>query len=95
MNKKYTIVTMARYRKGYKRAAKRGLNTDELDKVVRKLSYGEKLDAKYRDHILVGSYKGYHECHIQPDWLLIYKIQDDVLVLTLVDTGSHADLFNM
>ncbi len=90
---RYRIVTTACYRKGYKRAAKRGLNLEKLDEVVYRLSHGEKLGPKYRDHILVGSYKNYHECHIQPDWLLIYKIQDDVLVLTLVDTGSHSDLF--
>lgn len=75
--------------------AKRGLNLKLLDDVVYKLSHGEKLDKKYKDHILKGKFKGYHECHIQPDWLLIYKIQDDMLILTLVDTGFHADLFDM
>ena len=75
--------------------AKRGLDIKLLDNIVYKLSRGEKLDKKYKDHILKGKFKGFHECHIQPDWLLIYKIQDDILILTLVDTGSHADLFNM
>lgn len=72
--------------------AKRGLNVKELDDVVFKLSHGEKLDPKYKDHALKGKLKEYRECHINPDWLLIYGIQDDILVLTLVDTGSHADL---
>ena len=75
--------------------AKRGLNIKLLDNVVYKLSHGKNLDKKYNDHILKGELKGFHECHIQPDWLLIYKIQDDILILTLVDTGSHADLFDM
>ncbi|MBQ6629977.1 MAG: type II toxin-antitoxin system YafQ family toxin [Methanobrevibacter sp.] len=66
-----------------------------LDDIVYKLSCGEKLEKKYKDHILKGRFKGYHECHIQLNWLLIYKIQNDVLILTLVDTGSHADLFNV
>ena len=53
------------------------------------------LEEKYRDHELKGKYQGFRECHIQPDWLLIYLKENDVLTLTLVDTGSHADLFNM
>ena len=73
---------------------KRGLDVESLDNIVYKLSHGEKLDKKYKDHILKGKFKGYHECHVQPDWLLIYKIQDDILILTLVDTGSHSDLFD-
>lgn len=56
---------------------------------------GEKLASKHKDHILKGDFDGYRECHVESDWLLIYKIQDDVLILTLVDTGSHADLFRM
>ena len=53
------------------------------------------MEEKYRDHVLKGKYSGFRECHIQPDWLLIYLIEDDVLTLTLVDTGTHADLFQM
>ena len=49
---------------------------------------------KNKDHALLGKYKGYRECHIQPDWLLIYLIEDDILTLTLIDTGTHADLFD-
>lgn len=56
---------------------------------------GIPLEAKYRDHESQGKYKGFRECHIQPDWLLIYLANDDVLELTLVDTGAHSDLFNL
>ena len=91
---KYEVATTSQYRKSYKKIAKRGFNLEKLDAIVQKLSNGEKLDPKYKDHMLKGKYKDHHECHIQPDWLLIYKIQNDVLILTLVDTGSHSDLFN-
>ena len=72
---------------------KRGLDLTLLDDVVDDLRQGKALDEKYKDHILKGDYAGFHECHIKPDWLLIYLIEDDVLTLTLVDTGSHSDLF--
>ena len=91
----YRIHLATKYKKNYKKMAKRGLDMAILDNIVKKLSHGEKLDKKYKDHILKGEYKGYHECHIQPDWLLIYKIQNDILILTLVDTGPHSDLFDM
>ena len=72
---------------------KRGLNIRLLDDVVDKLRQGKKLDDKYQDHGLSGDYSGFRECHIRPDWLLVYLIDDDILVLTLVDTGSHSDIF--
>ncbi len=59
------------------------------------LQSGGELDKKYHDHELKGKYKNFRECHIQPDWLLIYLIENDILTLTLIDTGTHADLFNM
>ena len=68
---------------------KRGLDLTLLDYVVE----GNTLDEKYKDHILKGEYAGFHECHIRPDWLLIYLVEDDILTLTLVNTGSHSDLF--
>lgn len=68
-------------------SAKRGLDISLLENVVVKLKNQLPLDAKYKDHVL--------KCHIQPDWLLIYLIEDDILTLTLVDTGTHADLFDM
>lgn len=73
---------------------KRGLDLSLLDNVVDTLRQGKPLAEKYRDHSLTGNYKGFRECHIKPDWLLIYLIENDILTLTLVDTGSHVDLFN-
>lgn len=90
----YHLEYTSQFKKSYKKMAKRGLKKEELKIVVEKLRSGEKLEKKYRDHILRGRYKGFHECHIRPDWLLVYNIQEDVLILTLVDTGSHADLFD-
>ena len=74
---------------------KRGLDLSLLDNVVDLLRQGKQLESKYHDHELSGNYKGFRECHIKPDWLLIYLIENDILTLTLVDTGTHADLFNM
>ena len=74
-------------------AVKRNLNIDLLDDIIRALSRGEILPEKNRDHELTGDWVGYRECHIQSDWLLIYRIEDDVLVLTLSRTGTHSDLF--
>ena len=84
-----------RFKKGLRLAAKRGLDITLLEDIVVKLRLGIPLDSKHKDHSLKGIYKGYRECHIQPDWLLIYLIEDDILTLTLVDTGSHTDLFDM
>lgn len=92
---KYSLVLSGRFKKSFKLARKRGLNIDLLDAVVEKLLHGIPLEEKNKDHALGGNYKGYRECHIQPDWLLIYLIEDDILTLTLVDTGTHADLFKM
>ena len=83
----------SRFKKGLRLAVKRGLDISLLENVVEKLKAGIPLNAKYKDHPLSGNYKGYRECHIQPDWLLVYLIQEDILVLTLIDTGTHADLF--
>lgn len=74
---------------------KRGMDLTLLDEVVDKLRQGITLDEKYKDHVLKGEYAGFHECHIKPDWLLIYLIDNDILTLTLVDTGSHSDLFKL
>ena len=90
----YHIKFINAYKKNYKRAKKRGLNLKLLDDVVEALGQGHKLDAKYRDHALHGNGEGFRECHIQPDWLLIYLVENDVLTLTLVETGTHADIFD-
>lgn len=92
---KYELILTGKFKKSLKRAKKRGLNIKLLDDIVEKLLNAIPLDEKNKDHELKGSYKGFRECHIQPDWLLIYLLEDDVLVLTLVDTGTHSDLFNM
>ena len=84
----------SRFKKDYKRVIKRpGHKPELLTEVLRMLAAEEPLPAKYRDHALSGNYIGYRECHILPDWLLIYKIEDDTLTLVLTRTGSHSDLF--
>lgn len=88
------IVWTNQFKKDYKLAQKRHLDIDLLDNIIRTLSRGEPLPEKNRDHALTGDWIGHRECHIQPDWLLIYRIEDNVLVLTLARTGSHSDLFN-
>lgn len=87
------IVWTTQFKKDYKLALKRGLNIDLLDEIIRALSRGKTLPEKNKDHSLSGNWTGHRECHIQPDWLLIYRIDDDVLVLTLARTGTHSDLF--
>lgn len=90
---KYTVKPTAAFRKDYKRAKKRHLPIDKLKEVVAKLAMGEPLPEKNKDHALTGDWVGHRECHIQPDWLLIYRIEDNVLVLTLARTGTHSELF--
>ena len=90
---KYTVKYTTAFKKEYKRAIKRGLKIELLERVVELLSMGEKLPEKSKDHELGGDWVGHRECHILPDWLLIYRIEDDVLVLTLARTGTHSDLF--
>ena len=87
------IVWTVRFKKDYKLAMRRNLNIDLLDDIIRALSRGETLPEKNKDHELTGNWAGHRECHITPDWLLIYRIDDDVLVLTLARTGTHSDLF--
>ena len=85
----------SQFKKDYKLALKRGLKASKLEEVLEILIRGEALPEKYRDHQLVSSkhYQNVRECHIQPDWLLIYQIDDNRLILNLVRTGSHSDLF--
>ena len=89
----YTLKFTTAYKKSYKLMKKRGLDLSLLDEVVDVLHRGLTLDEKYHDHELTGSFNGFRECHIKPDWLLIYLIENDVLTLTLVDTGTHSDIF--
>ena len=90
---KYTIKHTTQFKKDYKLAKKRHLDTDLLKDIITKLANDETLPDKYRDHALSGNWIGHRECHINPDWLLIYRYEDDVLVLTLARTGTHSDLF--
>ena len=91
----YEVKFTNTYKKSYKLMKNRGLDISLLDKVVDMLRQGKKLDDRYRDHGLSGQFQGFRECHIKPDWLLVYLIEDDVLTLTLVDTGTHADIFRI
>ena len=90
---KYEIRFSGQFRKDIKLAKKQGKDVEKLFDVVALLAEGAPLPAKYRDHPLTGNYVGCRECHIEPDWLLIYEVFDDVLVLLLARVGSHSDLF--
>lgn len=90
---KYKIVQTTTFKKDLKTVMKRGYNLDLLGVVVDTLAEGIPLPEKYKDHNLIGNYKGCRECHITPDWLLIYEISDNELFLYLTRTGTHSDLF--
>lgn len=90
---KYKIKFTTSFKKDLKLAKKQGKDIDKLFELVEKIAKDERLDEKFRDHSLAGNYKGTRECHIEPDFLLIYEKFEDVLVLSLVRTGSHSDLF--
>lgn len=89
-----TIESTKKFRRDLRRIIKQGLDITILDEVVEKLAREEKLDAKYKDHAMKGNWAGFRECHIAPDWLLVYKIKDKELILTLARTGSHSDLLS-
>ena len=89
----YKIRPSSRFQKDVKRLKKRGYDISLLVQVLEVLSKGEELPAKNRDHSLSGNYSGCRECHIAPDWLLIYEIAQDTLILYLTRTGTHSDLF--
>lgn len=91
----YELILTGKFKKSLKLARKRGLDLSLLENIVTMLQSNIPLEEKHRDHELKGRYQGFRECHIQPDWLLIYLKEDQVLTLTLVHTGTHADLFNM
>ena len=90
-----TVKFTTAYKKSSKLMKKRGKNLSLLEEVIDTLRQGKALEERFRDHELKGNLKGFRECHIQPDWLLIYLIENDILTLTLVDTGSHSDLLNL
>ena len=89
---KYEIKYTTQFKKDYKLAKRRGLDIT-LKRYCFKIANGEIPDTKYKDHPLSGNWSGHRECHIQPDWLLVYYFDNEVLVLTLARTGTHSDLF--
>lgn len=91
---KFTVKPTSRFQKDLKLINKRGYDIVKLNEVVKLLANGEELPAQYKDHPLKGNYVGCRECHIQPDWLLIYEYDGGNLILYLSRTGTHADLFN-
>lgn len=92
MNKKYQLDSTGSFARDLKRIKKRGYDIRLLEAVVDKLQSDIPLEPKYKDHALTGNWKGCRECHIQPDWLLVYKKYEDTLVLVLMNTGTHSDL---
>ncbi len=88
------LVTTKQFRKDYKRMKKRGYDMNLLEKVIDLLQNVKPLDDRYRDHGLVGNYVGFRECHIMPDWLLIYAVDKEKLILTASRTGTHSDVFS-
>lgn len=89
----FNIVVSNQFKKDIKLAQKRGLDLSLLSDVVEKLANGMELSTKNKDHSLSGNYVGYRECHIQPNWLLVYKVEERNLLLFLFRTGTHSDLF--
>ncbi len=92
---KYVVKPSNRFKRDVKRAEKRGYNINLLTDVIKKISSGEQLSRKYMDHPLKGEYINCRECHIAPNWLLIYELLEDDLILYLTRTGTHEDLFKM
>ena len=89
----YRVRATSRFRKDYKLLQRRGLDMSKLEHVVALLAAGTSLAEQDHDHALVGDFAGFRECHVTPDWLLIYCIDNDLLILTLSRTGIHSDLF--
>ena len=89
----YNIRPTTRFQKDLKRIKKRGFDISLLTEIIKKLAAGEPLPAKNKNHLLSGIYSNCWECHITPDWLLIYEIDENELILFLMRTGSHSDLF--
>lgn len=95
-NTKYQVKYTSRFKKDFKKVLKQGKDEKKLLEILNFLANGLELDVKYKNHKLIDdkSYKNCSECHIEPDWLLVYKIQNDELILLLFATGSHSELFN-
>ena len=93
---KYTIQYTSNFKKQYKKIQKQGKDLNKLYEVIEKLAEGKELEPKYKNHDLIKDkrFKNCKECHIEPDWLLVYIIKDDELILLLFATGNHSELFN-
>ena len=89
---KYGVRKTSRYKKSIKKMLKRGKDIKKLTNVVLKLANGEQLPPQYKDHPLSGDLAGLRDCHIENDWVLLYEIKDNLLILSLADTGTHSDL---
>jgi len=90
---KYKLVYKKKFKQGLKLAKKQGKNLKLIEDIIKQLEYGQRLDAKHKQHKLVGNFKDCWECHITPDWLLIWQQNDKELVLLFMDTGTYSDLF--
>ena len=95
MTKLLKLAPSTKFKRGLKKIVKQGKNRDKLDDIINKIQHREPLPPKNCDHALMGDYRGYRECHITPDWLLIYRIinNHDLELLELTRTGSHSELF--
>ena len=91
---KYSVVVSTRFKHDYKLIQKQGKDVSKLHTVVERLASGDVLEPQFRDHNLRGKYTGYRECHIEPNWLLIYRYYKEDLILYLTATGSHSSLFD-
>jgi mRNA interferase YafQ len=89
----FEVKATGRFKKDYKGMQKRGAKMELLHDIIALLQQGVPLPERYRDHPLSGTYTGHRECHIKPDWLLVYYVEKHILVLTLTRTGTHSDLF--
>ena len=85
------ILYTSQFKKDYKRIKKQNKDLSKLQTLIEKLAGGERLEAKYKDHGLTGSLSGYRDCHLEPDWLIIYKLNNDNLILLRM--GTHSELF--
>ena len=90
---KYEVKFTSQFKRDLKLAKKQGRDIDKLFDVINTIAEGGKLDDKYRDHNLSGDYAGCRECHVEPDWLLVYEVMDNVLVLMLYRVATHSELF--
>ena len=95
-NTKYNVEYTSRFKKEFKKVLKQGKDEEKFLEILNFIANGDELDSKYKNHKLINNkiFKDCYECHISPDWLLIYKYKDNELILLLFATGSHSDLFN-